>query len=128
MVTIYTDGSCIPNPGNGGWAFVIVGDDNIDICVSGGQKNTTNNAMELTSVIEALIHCEDLQSFTIYSDSQYVINCATGKWQRKKNVELWEKYSKVSKGKNITWKWVKGHSNDYYNDLVDELARNEVLK
>ena len=126
---IYTDGSCIPNPGPGGYGFVVLPTkkDPIEWHVSGGEKNiTTNNRMELTAVIEALIFCHDRKNIVIYSDSTYVINCAKGKWKRKKNVDLWEKYNTVSKDKNINWIWVKGHSNDHYNEIVDALAKKEV--
>ena len=127
---IYTDGSCMPNPGPGGYGFVVLPtkNDRHEWHVSGGEENTTtNNRMELTAVIEALKFCHDQKNFVIYSDSMYVINCAQGKWQRKKNVDLWQEYSSASKDKNISWIWVKGHSNDYYNEIVDALAKKEVL-
>lgn len=127
---IYTDGSCIPNPGIGGWAFIILSckyDNNpIEWHISGGNEKTTNNRMELTAVIEALDFTHDKISYIIYSDSMYVINCAKGKWTRKKNIDLWKKYENVSKNKKIEWIWVKGHSNNMYNDLVDKLAKNEA--
>ena len=127
---IYTDGSCIPNPGPGGWAFVALaheGDpDPTEFHISGGEKNSTNNRMELSAVIEALDFLDDQKDYLIDSDSTYVINCAKGKWQRKKNIDLWEKYEKVSKGKRIEWIWVKGHSGDKYNEIVDDLAKQEA--
>lgn len=130
---IYTDGSCMPNPGFGGYGFVVFDIDtngnDIEWHVSGGEDNTTNNRMELTAVIEALKFCEKDSSnnFTIYSDSMYVINCAKGIWNKKKNIDLWEKYLNISKHYNINWVWVKGHSNDKYNNIVDYLAKKEVL-
>jgi len=125
---IYTDGSCMPNPGPGGYGFVVLPTkiDPIEWHVSGGEYSTTNNRMELTAVIEALKFCHDKSNLTIYSDSMYVINCAKGKWKRKKNIDLWEKYNIESKNKDIEWIWVKGHSNDYYNEIVDTLAKKEV--
>lgn len=123
-LTIYTDGSCSPNPGKGGWAFVFI-KNNREWCVSGGEKKTTNNKMELTAVIRALEFNSEEINFKIYSDSRYVINCAKGEWRKLKNVKLWEEYGVVSKNKNIEWVWVKGHSGDRYNDLVDELAKQE---
>lgn len=124
---IYTDGSCIPNPGPGGWAFVALSrdPDSVEFHVSGGEKKSTNNRMELTAVIEALDFINDQKEYLIYSDSTYVINCAKGKWKRKKNTDLWEKYEKISKGKRIEWIWVKGHSGDKYNEIVDYLAKQE---
>lgn len=127
---IYTDGSCIPNPGPGGYGFVVLPtkEDPVEWHVSGGVNNiTTNNRMELTAVIEALNFCHDKKNIVIYSDSMYVIKCAKGEWKRKKNVDLWNKYTIVSKDKNIKWVWVKGHSNDHYNEIVDALAKKEVL-
>lgn len=121
-ITIYTDGSCSPNPGRGGWGFIALLAD-CEIHANGGNKYTTNNVMEMTAVIEALQEFDSTKKFLIYSDSKYVINCAQGNWQRKKNIELWKKYDKYSKGKDIIFKWIKGHSGDRYNELVDKLAK-----
>tara|TARA_B110000908_G_C10193256_1_gene421600 strand:- start:107 stop:529 length:423 start_codon:yes stop_codon:yes gene_type:complete len=127
---IYTDGSCIPNPGPGGWAFVALACDDdeepTEFYISGGEDQSTNNRMELTAVMEALAFDLDTDSYLIYSDSMYVINCAKGKWARKKNVDLWKKYDIVSKNKKIEWVWVKGHSGDEYNEIVDKLAKKEA--
>jgi ribonuclease HI len=123
-LTIYTDGSCSPNPGKGGWAFISIFPE-CEIHINGKDNNTTNNIMELTAVIEALKEFNKIEKFTIYSDSKYVINCAQGKWQRKKNVNLWKQYDMYSKGKDILFIWVKGHNGNYYNDLVDKLAKGE---
>ena len=127
MPIIYTDGSCIVNTGKGGWAFIAVFSD-YTFEASGGNEKTTNNIMEITAVIEALKEFEDSKEFTIYSDSQYVINCAKGIWKRKKNIELWKEYHILSKGKKIEWIWVRGHSGNKYNEIVDKLAREESTK
>jgi len=124
MTEIYTDGSCIGNPGPGGWAFCIL-QNNEDYCMSDGVKKTTNNRMEMCAVIEALSCLKDIECI-IYSDSKVVINCAQGKWKRKKNLDLWSKYDKISQGKSLTWVWVKGHSGNKYNDLVDSMAQIEA--
>jgi ribonuclease HI len=125
---IYTDGSCIPNPGPGGYAFIVFDNDSgIECHVSGGEKKSTNNRMELRAVIEALKFTHTKVNYIIYTDSKYVINCGSKKWSRKKNIDMWEEYDKTSKGKNITWKWVKGHSNNKYNDIVDVLAKKEAI-
>ena len=79
------------------------------------------------AVIEVLKEYKRRLNFLIHSDSMYVINCAQGKWKRIKNKEYWKQYDKYSKTKNIKWKWVKGHSGDKYNELVDKLAKNEVF-
>jgi ribonuclease HI len=123
---IYTDGSSIPNPGEGGWAFVALNYKEREWHVSGGEISTTNNKMELQAVIEALIFTRDKKEYTIYSDSMYVINCAKGKWARKKNKDRWAQYDKVSSGKIITWMWVKAHNGDKYNEIVDSLAKQEA--
>jgi ribonuclease HI len=127
---IYTDGSCIPNPGPGGWAFCGLVDSNDEKSyewhVSGGETQSTNNRMELTAVIEALNFFVKKKSFHIYSDSQYVIKCANGQYTRKKNMDLWKKYDISSNQKNIKWTWVKGHNNDKYNEIVDFLAKQEA--
>jgi ribonuclease HI len=126
---IYTDGSCMPNPGPGGWGFVVLPFDSNDPNewhVSGGNDQTTNNRMELTAVIEALDFVKNKNSYRIYSDSMYVIKCAQGIWARKKNIDLWRTYEKVSKNKKIEWVWVKAHNGDKYNEIVDKLAKKEA--
>ena len=124
-LVIYTDGSCIPNPGKGGWGYIAVFPTH-DIYNSGQEEYSTNNIMEMKAVIEALKYFNEYNKFHIYSDSLYVINCAKGVWQKKKNTELWKQYDKYSKGKTIIFTWVKGHSGDRYNELVDQLARNQI--
>jgi ribonuclease HI len=122
-LVIYTDGSCSPNPGKGGWAFIALLD-GYEFHVNGKNDWTTNNVMEMTAVIEALKEFSTQKRFKIFSDSQYVINCATGKWKRNKNIDLWAEYDLYSKGKMVTFQWVKGHNGDHYNELVDKLAKN----
>jgi len=125
MNRIYTDGSCIGNPGKGGWAFIFI-KDNEEIHISDSDKNTTNNRMEMKAVIEGLKFLSEKESCIIYSDSKLVINCATNKWKRKSNLDLWKEYDKVSYNKNIEFIWVKGHSGNEYNELVDKMAFNEA--
>lgn len=128
---IYTDGSCMPNPGPGGWAFIVLADYNdeypIEWHVSGGYEQSTNNRMEMMAVIEAL-NFINKKKCVIYTDSQYVINCASGNWARKKNLDLWSEYDEASKNIEIEWIWVKGHSGNNYNEIVDRLAKQEVKK
>ena len=120
-ILIYTDGSCCPNPGRGGWGYIAVFPD-YDFYANGAEKYTTNNIMEMTAVIEALKEFRKCTHFHIYSDSKYVINCAQGLWKRKANLEVWREYDKYAKGKTINFTWVKGHSGDHYNELVDKLS------
>lgn len=122
MVTIYTDGSCMPNPGPGGWGFISL-QPSAEYHVSGGEAKSTNNRMELVAVIEAIDFHPDYKELTIYSDSLLTINCAQGLWKRKKNRDLWAEFDQVSKGKKITFKKVKAHNGDHYNELVDKLAK-----
>lgn len=124
---VYTDGSCAPtNPGIGGWAFIALNYNNINWSVSGGGNLSTNNKMELKAVIECLYFISDKVYFCIYTDSMYVINCATGKWKRTKNIDLWKEYDIVSENKNIKFIWVKGHNGNIYNEIVDKLAKKET--
>jgi ribonuclease HI len=127
---IYTDGSCNPNPGRGAWAHITLNPDG-DWSVSGGELETTNNRMELMAVVEALRFHPDKKDIMIYTDSQLTMKCAEGEWKRNKNLDLWEEYDKVSKGKNVVFKKVKAHDGDKYNELVDKLASSfwkEFLK
>ncbi len=120
---LYTDGSCVNSKGGGkgGWACCLV-DEKEDVFLSGYEDNTTNNRMEMTAVIMGLKSFVST-TYTIHTDSQLVINCAQRKWKRNKNIDLWNEYDTVSSGKNIQWIWVKGHSGDKYNELVDSAAR-----
>ena len=125
MQEIYTDGSCLGNPGPGGFAFIINNEDN-ELWYSEGQQSTTNNQMELTAVIECLDYVKE--KCIIYTDSKYVINCAKGVWKRKANVDLWKKYDIATKNKTIHFEWVKGHNGNDYNEKVDKMAREEAIK
>lgn len=126
MQVVYTDGSCLKNPGGpGGYAFIVINDDN-EIHYSEGCKETTNNREELKAVIESLDFI--INDCIIYTDSQYVINCANGKWKRKVNLDLWDKFDTMSKNKSIKFEWVKGHNGDSYNEKVDKMAKEEAKK
>lgn len=138
MIEVYTDGSCLGNPGVGGWAFLVIKDDNI-ISRSGLDKNTTNNRMELNAAIEALDFLKNEKKLTIYTDSSYLKNgiCSwisswkknlwlNSKKQPVKNKDLWIKLENLTKDRNITWQWVKAHHENKYNIIVDELARKEA--
>ena len=135
MIKIYTDGSCIENPGNGGWAAIIFMK-NEKITITGNKKNTTNNQMELMAAIEALKKIPTGQEVRVYTDSKYVKlgitewiekwsknNWKTSSKQKVKNLELWTELNKVSKKHKIEWLWVKGHAGDPINEEVDTLAK-----
>lgn len=126
---IYTDGAYSSSRNQGGIGVVILRDGEYKSKYSKGFKDTTNNRMELIAVIIALRAIKNpINSLTIYSDSMYVIGCATLGWKRKKNVELWMKFDEVFKQASklvntpIHFEHVKGHSNSVYNNLCDELA------
>jgi ribonuclease HI len=131
MIEIYTDGSCKENVG--GYAFVILFPNNLEIHWSDSVHPTTNNRMELTAVIEALktllstTTTKEEQQITIYSDSLWVINCAQNLWKRNKNLDLWEEYNSLSqKYNNIHFIKVKAHSGNFYNEICDKMAYNEI--
>ena len=136
-ITIYTDGACSGNPGKGGWAAVIIEDKN-EKTISGSEPLTTNNRMELSAVINALKEVGSAE-LDIYTDSKYVKNgieswiknwkmngWMTAAKQSVKNKDLWLELDILVSKKEIEWKWVKGHSNDHYNTIVDEAARKAI--
>ena len=94
-------------------------------CVSGNEAATTNNRMELKAVVETLAFSKE-KCLVIHTDSKWVENCATGLWRRKANIDLWDEYEALSRNRKIRFVWVKGHNGDVYNELVDDLARNEA--
>ena len=135
MIKIYTDGSCIKNPGNGGWAAIIIANGQKKI-IKGTLKNTTNNQMELAAPIEALKKISDLGKIEIFTDSKYVKmgitewikNWKKNGWktankQKVKNKELWTELDLLSNEFEIKWSWVKAHSTDKLNNEVDLIAR-----
>ena len=136
---IYTDGACSGNPGPGGWGAVIFDQEDNQKNISGNEKNTTNNRMELLAAIMALKKVKVNSEITIYTDSIYVKNGITEwiiKWKDNgwknsnkklvKNKDLWIKLDSLCKDNKIIWKWVKGHSDNKYNNLADDLANKAV--
>jgi len=139
MIKIYTDGSCIENPGNGGWAAIIF-IDNKKVVISGNKKNTTNNQMELKATIEALKKVPTGQEIQIFTDSKYVKqgitewiekwmqnNWKTSSKQKVKNIELWKELNEISKKHKVEWNWVKAHAGDIINEEVDVLAKKAAI-
>ena len=135
MIKIYTDGSCLENPGNGGWAAIINNDGSFKK-ISGGEKNTTNNRMELLAPINALKQIDSNKQIEIYTDSQYVKlgitewintwiknNWQTSKKEDVKNKDLWLKLYNLNNSLNIEWNWIKAHSGNTLNEEVDLLAK-----
>ena len=139
MIKIYTDGSCIGNPGNGGWAAILLMNEK-KIKIKGYKKNTTNNQMELTAPIKALNKIPIGEKIEIYTDSKYVkigITEWVTKWKKNnwktsskkkvKNIDLWKELDNLNKKYHIKWCWIKGHSGNILNDEVDQLAREVAM-
>ena len=134
-IQIYTDGSCLGNPGFGGYGAMIL-DSGKEIILSGGERQTTNNRMELRAIMESLRwvaeHCTGAQ-VQIFSDSNLCIQSITQGWKRKKNVDLWEEFDELlfaakAKKNILEWNWVKGHANNVYNKKVDIVAVRAAQK
>jgi ribonuclease HI len=136
-VVVYTDGACSGNPGPGGWGWAVspTGEPN----GSGGERSTTNQRMELLAVLEALRALGvgvEAGPVVVVSDSTYVVNCFRDGWwknwrrngwrnakkQPVANADLWEPLVDLVEQGDVTFRWVKGHSGDPMNDLVDRLA------
>ena len=134
-VDIYTDGACRGNPGKGGWGAILIYA-GVERELSGGERSTTNNRMELTAAIEALSALKEKCEVTLYSDSKYMIDAIEKKWvyswkQKgwKKadkspalNPDLWEKLLALIEKHDVTFVWVKGHNGHAYNERCDTLA------
>ena len=124
MVKVYTDGAYSPSRNQGGWAFVVLKDDEKIYSSYDVVQNTTNNRMEIQSVIEAIKYLKDqgIKEFTIHSDSMYVIGTMTLNWSKKKNTDLWIFLEDLITGLDIKWKHTKGHNGDKWNEYCDMLA------
>jgi ribonuclease HI len=133
-VIIYTDGACRGNPGVGGWGVILSYKGKVkELC--GGDKDTTNNRMELMAAIQALEALKKPCSVRLHSDSNYVLKGITEwmpNWKKRgwktaakhpvKNVDLWQRLDAAIAQHKIEWRWVKGHSGDKGNDRADALA------
>ena len=136
---IYTDGACSGNPGKGGWAAIILDNHLNQSSISGSESNTTNNRMELLAAIMALKKIKKKSDITIFTDSKYVKDGITDwikKWKLNswkssnkkpvKNKDLWIKLDNSCLKHKVTWRWVKAHADNKYNNLADELAVSET--
>ena len=138
-VIIYTDGACSGNPGPGGWGAILMYKDNKKE-ISGRKKDTTNNVMELTAVIEGLKMLKFPCDVEVYSDSAYVVNASNQKWinswiknnwktsgkESVKNKEVWQELYELTKIHNVKFIKVKGHSDNEFNNRCDEMAREAI--
>lgn len=138
MIEVYTDGSCLGNPGKGGWAF-LVNNEGVISSRSGYSIKATNNQMELTAAIKAIEFLVNHEEMSIYTDSNYLKNGITlwvTNWKKNnwktasknpvKNKELWERLDQLNYLKKIKWKWVKAHDTNKLNNEVDLLARQSA--
>ncbi|RFB78850.1 ribonuclease HI [Methylovirgula sp. 4M-Z18] len=134
-VEIWTDGGCAPNPGPGGWGAILLWDGHKRE-MHGGEKETTNNRMELLAAISALEALKRSCDVDLHTDSQYVKNGITSwmfNWKRKgwrtadnkpvKNVDLWQRLDEAAQRHSVKWHWVKGHAGTELNERADELVR-----
>ena len=140
-VIIYTDGACSGNPGPGGWGAILMYKD-AKKEISGGMKETTNNIMEITAVIEALKCLKVESDVQVYSDSAYTVNAFNQGWiynwmkngwktsgkEPVKNKELWQELYALTKKHKVEFIKVKGHADNEFNNRCDEMARNEISK
>ncbi|MDG2096000.1 MAG: ribonuclease HI [Paracoccaceae bacterium] len=139
-IIAYTDGACSGNPGPGGWGVILQAKDGLVLIkereLFGGEKDTTNNRMELIAAISCLESLEKPTTLTLFTDSNYVKGGITewmktwkkNEWKTTgkksvKNVDLWKRLDKARQKHDVTWKWVKGHSGQAENERADELAR-----
>ncbi len=140
-IDIYTDGSCIGNPGPGGWSFIIKFDNKKTKEFSGSENHTTNNRMELTAAINAINYFNKKVIINIYTDSKYLkegITTWIKKWKINnwktsnkndvKNCDLWKLLDEKIKDHKINWIWVKGHNDNILNEKADKLARQAIKK
>lgn len=140
-VTLYTDGACSGNPGPGGYAAILIYN-GVEKEISGGEKNTTNNKMEMMAVIKGLEMLKEPCEVFVYSDSAYVVNSIEKGWiyswkkngwkksdkKEVKNIELWERLLKLMEIHKVTFLKVKGHADDELNNRCDRLAVSEREK
>lgn len=139
-IEVFTDGACKGNPGPGGWGALLRYKD-AEKKISGGEKYTSNNRMELMACIKALQEIKQPATIKLTTDSTYVKNGITSwinNWKKKgwktangklvKNQDLWEMLDQQNQRHNIKWHWVKGHSGHAENDIVDKLATNAAEK
>ena len=139
MISIYTDGACSGNPGIGGWGAIILNSSSEPILLNGGEKNTTNNRMELIAAIKSVSYFKIKTDIEIFTDSKYLkdgIESWIHKWKKNgwrtsnkkqvKNKDLWIELDQQILKHNVKWNWVKGHSNNEYNEKADYLARKFI--
>lgn len=128
LITIYTDGACSGNPGNYGYAGIIINEGGKEIPFVGGGTQGTNNIAELLAIIEGVKRTSIGSNIIIYSDSQLCVEQGNGNWKRNKNLNLWEKFDMLKKERTVVLKWVKGHADNSFNNKVDRMATEECKR
>lgn len=139
-VVVYTDGSCMGNPGPGGWGACFVLPDKKTFGLSGSEAHTTNNRMEMLGAIEALRITPEKCSIALYTDSQYLKNGITlwvPAWMKKgwktstgspvKNQDLWQVLHEEAGKRTVIWQWVRAHNGDQHNEQADALAKQAAI-
>lgn len=133
-VEIYSDGSCLRNPGPGGWACILKYKD-VEKLIKGGVRWTTNNRMELLAAVNGLEELKYPCEVILMSDSKYLLDAFNKGWIKnwerqgfllRKNGDLWERLWNLSHYHKIEFKWIKGHNGDHYNEICDREARTEA--
>ncbi len=141
-IKIYTDGSCLGNPGAGGYAAILIDENGHCEEICGGESFTTNNRMELTAAIVALKKISEDDVAEIFTDSTYLRNAFTQNWlenwKRKgwrlsngkavKNIDLWTELDELISTRNVKFNWVRGHAGDLLNERCDKLAHDTAKK
>lgn len=116
----WTDGACEPNPGPGGWGYLLEVDGETVAEKFGGEPETTNNRMELLAIIQAI--ADGPENIIIRTDSQLCLLCAIGRWKRKTNLDLWQALDAVCRPRTVVFEWWRGHCGTPGNERADELA------
>ena len=137
-IRVFTDGACRGNPGPGGWGALILYDQD-EFSLWGGEKETTNNQMEMTAAIKALEYFKESSNISLTTDSNYVkdgIEKWISGWKKNgwktaakkpvKNKELWMRLDQLTQFHNVSWNWVKGHSGHRENEIADMLANKGI--
>ncbi len=126
-VELWTDGAVVPNPGEGGWAYILrcKGREKQE---SGYIPHVTNNAAELIAVIKGLLALMQPCAVTVYSDSQYVVKGGNREWSRGKNTELWDALDTASEAHDVTFQWVRGHVGNPLNERCHQQANAQLAK
>jgi len=125
MITIYTDGSCLGNPGPGGWAAVIE-QDGVKRHLAGREDETTNNRMEIMAAIRGLEAIPERVEVTVFSDSRYLVNTMTRGWKRKANQDLWARLDAQVERRRVRFEWVRGHNGHPGNEMANALANQQI--